>query len=155
MKITEIRTYLMHAGAPSLKTWAADGSFGAQGFSKNLTGTRNWLFVKVFHRRGDHGHRRMLGLAARDRDGGAGPLSAADRRGSDHIERLWQKMMIAIMGHGMTGTVGAGAINGIDMALWDIKGKKLGVPSGTCSAARCGTASAAIRMRRRPRRRSR
>ena len=45
-----------------------------------------------------------------------------------HIERLWQKMHIAIMGHGMTGTVGAGAMTGIDMALWDIKGKALGVP---------------------------
>jgi galactonate dehydratase len=45
-----------------------------------------------------------------------------------HIERLWQKMQIAIMGHGMTGTVGAGAMTGIDMALWDIKGKVLGVP---------------------------
>jgi galactonate dehydratase len=37
-------------------------------------------------------------------------------------------MMIAIMGHGMTGTVGGGAMTGIDMALWDIKGKALGVP---------------------------
>ena len=48
MKITEIRTYLMHAGSPSLKRWAADGSFGAQTYSKNLTGSRNWLFVKIF-----------------------------------------------------------------------------------------------------------
>ena len=47
MKITEIRTYLMHAGAPNLRKWAADGSFGTQSFSKNLTGSRNWLFVKL------------------------------------------------------------------------------------------------------------
>ncbi len=128
MKITEIRTYLMHAGAPSLKTWAADGSFGAQGFSKNLTGTRNWLFVKVFTDEGItgigecSGWPRVIETAVQD-------LSRL-LIGEDptHIERLWQKMMIAIMGHGMTGTVGAGAINGIDMALWDIKGKKLGVP---------------------------
>jgi galactonate dehydratase len=128
MKITEIRTYLMHAGAPSLKAWAADGSFGAQSFSKNLTGTRNWLFVKVFTDAGItgigecSGWPRVIDTAVKD-------LSRL-LIGEDptHIERLWQKMFVAIMGHGMTGTVGAGAINGIDMALWDIKGKALGVP---------------------------
>lgn len=43
-------------------------------------------------------------------------------------ERLAQKMMVATMGHGLTGTVGQGVIGAIDMALWDIKGKALGVP---------------------------
>jgi L-alanine-DL-glutamate epimerase-like enolase superfamily enzyme len=44
------------------------------------------------------------------------------------IERLWQKMLVAQMGHGMTGIVGAGAMTGVDMALWDIKGKALNTP---------------------------
>ena len=44
------------------------------------------------------------------------------------IERLWHKMMASMMGHGMLGVVGHGALTGIEMALWDIKGKALGVP---------------------------
>jgi len=41
---------------------------------------------------------------------------------------VWSKMLAAIMGHGMTGVVGSGAMTGIEMALWDLKGKALGVP---------------------------
>jgi galactonate dehydratase len=128
MKITAIRTYLMHAGAPSLRAWAADGSFGAQSYSKNLTGTRNWLFVKIVTDEGItgigecSGWPRVLETAVKD----LSPLLIGED--PTHIERLWQKLQIAIMGHGMTGTVGAGAITGLDMALWDIKGKALGVP---------------------------
>ena len=128
MKITDVKTFLMHAGAPSLKSWAADGSFGTQTYSGNLTGTRNWLFVKVYTDEGItgigecSGWPRVIETAVQD--------LRALLVGEDptHIERLWQKMMIAIMGHGMTGTVGGGAMTGIDMALWDIKGKALGVP---------------------------
>ena len=128
MQITDVKTFLMHAGAPSLKSWAADGSFGTQTYSGNLTGTRNWLFVKVYTDEGItgigecSGWPRVIETAVQD--------LRALLVGEDptHIERLWQKMMIAIMGHGMTGTVGGGAMTGIDMALWDIKGKALGVP---------------------------
>ncbi|MBL8701221.1 MAG: mandelate racemase/muconate lactonizing enzyme family protein [Alphaproteobacteria bacterium] len=128
MKITGIKTFLMHAGSPSLKRWASDGSFGTQSFSKNLTGTRNWLFVKVSTDEGIigigecSGWPRVLQTAVHDLT----PLLVGED--PTHIERLWQKMQIAIMGHGMTGVVGAGAMTGIDMALWDIKGKALGVP---------------------------
>jgi galactonate dehydratase len=128
MKITEVKTFLMHAGAPSLKSWASDGSFGTQVFSGNLTGTRNWLFVKVYTDEGVvgigecSGWPRVIETAVQDLKA---LLIGEDPQ---HIERLWQKMQIAIMGHGMTGTVGAGAMTGIDMALWDIKGKVLGVP---------------------------
>jgi galactonate dehydratase len=128
VKITDIKTFLMHAGAPQLKSWASDGSFGTQVFSGNLTGTRNWLFVKVYTDEGVvglgecSGWPRVIETAVQDLKA---LLIGEDPQ---HIERLWQKMQIAIMGHGMTGTVGAGAMTGIDMALWDIKGKVLGVP---------------------------
>jgi galactonate dehydratase len=128
LKITDIKTFLMHAGAPSLKSWASDGSFGNQAFSKNLTGSRNWLFVKVVTDEGIvgigecSGWPRVIRTAVEDLKGilvGEDPT---------HIEKLWQKMHIAMMGHGLTGVVGAGAITGIDMALWDIKGKALNTP---------------------------
>ena len=128
MKITDVKTFLMHAGSPQLKSWASDGSFGTQVFSGNLTGTRNWLFVKVYTDEGVvglgecSGWPRVIETAVQDLKAW---LIGEDPQ---HIERLWQKMQIAIMGHGMTGTVGAGAMTGIDMALWDIKGKVLGVP---------------------------
>jgi len=128
VKITDVKTFLMHAGSPQLKSWASDGSFGTQVFSGNLTGTRNWLFVKVYTDEGVvglgecSGWPRVIETAVQDLKA---LLIGEDPQ---HIERLWQKMQIAIMGHGMTGTVGAGAMTGIDMALWDIKGKVLGVP---------------------------
>ena len=44
------------------------------------------------------------------------------------IEKIWQKMFLAMMGHGMTGVVGGGAMTAIEMALWDIQGKALNLP---------------------------
>jgi len=43
------------------------------------------------------------------------------------IERLWRKMYHATMYYGRRGAV-IHAMSGIDIALWDIKGKALGVP---------------------------
>ncbi len=111
MKITEIKTYLMNAGV--------EGG----GWAK-----RNWLFVKIFTDEGVYGvgeasgWPRVVETAIRDLSEmliGEDPMQ---------IERVWQKMYIAMMGHGMTGIVGGGALTGIEMALWDIKGKALGVP---------------------------
>ena len=112
MKITEIKTYLMHAAPPDQGGWAA----------------RNWLFVKVFTDEGIYGvgeasgWPRVIETAIKDLT----PLLI----GEDpfHIERLWNKMLNAMMGHGMTGIVGSGALTGIEMALWDIKGKALKAP---------------------------
>ena len=121
MKITEIKTFLMQAGSPSDRAWASDGK-GHQ------TGSRNWLFVKVHTDEGTYGvgecsgWPRVIEAAVQDL---AHVLVGEDPA---HIEKLWQKMMVAQMAHGMTGVVGAGAMSGIDMALWDIKGKALGTP---------------------------
>ncbi|MCH7910082.1 MAG: sulfatase-like hydrolase/transferase [Candidatus Hydrogenedentes bacterium] len=112
MKIVDIKTYLMHAGPPGHTGWVK----------------RNWLFVKVFTDEGIYGvgeasgWPRVVQTAIQDLTPiliGEDPM---------HIGKLWQKMLLAIMGHGMTGTVGSGAMTGIEMALWDIKGKALNVP---------------------------
>ncbi len=65
-----------------------------------------------------------------------------------NIDRLWQKMLTSLMGHGMTGTVGGGVMTGIEMALWDIKGKAPWASRcGTCSAAASVTASRSMGTR--------
>ena len=112
MKITEIKTYLMNAGVTG------------GGWSK-----RNWLFVKIFTDEGIYGvgeasgWPRVVETAIHDLT----PLLIGENPFA--IEKLWQKLFIAMMGHGMTGIVGGGALTGIEMALWDIKGKALGVPA--------------------------
>ena len=127
MKITGIRTFLMHVGQPDPSKWASDRQAGS-GASKQFGGTRNWLFLKIDTDEGItgigecSGWPRVVETAIRD----LAPLLIGEDPA--HIERLWQKMHIAMMGHGMLGTVGGGAMTGIDMALWDIKGKALGVP---------------------------
>ena len=124
MKITGISTFLMHVGGPPQGSVATE--LGRKGAA--FGGTRNWLFVKVYTDAGItgigecSGWPRVVETAVQDLSRllvGEDPV---------HTERLWQTMHTAIMGHGMTGTVGFGAITGIDMALWDIKGKALGVP---------------------------
>ena len=112
MKITQIKTYLMQCAPPQASGWSA----------------RNWLFIKVETDAGIYGvgeasgWPRVVETAIHDLT----PLMI----GEDpfHIERLWGKMQVAMMGHGMTGIVGSGAMTGIEMALWDIKGKALGQP---------------------------
>lgn len=111
MKITGIETYLMNA-ARSGGGWQS----------------RNWLFVKVQSDEGVYGigessgWPRVVQTAIQDLTPiliGADPMQ---------IEAIVQGLHVAMMGHGMTGVVGSGAISGIEMALWDLKGKVLGVP---------------------------
>ena len=135
MKISDIKTFLMHVGAPDLKAWASDNAFGSDTVSKGNTGTRNWLFVKVYTDEGIVGiGEGIVGIGECSGWPRVIETAVQDLKriliGEDptHIERLWQRVMSAIMVHGMTGTVGGGAMTGIDTALWDIKGKALGVP---------------------------
>ncbi len=118
MKITEIKTFLM---SPPPKP-SDEGKPGSSWTA------RNWLFVKVHTDEGifgigeGSGWPRVIETAVQD----IAPILI----GEDpmNIERIWQKILTATMGNGMTGTVGSGAMNGIDMALWDIKGKALSTP---------------------------
>ena len=112
MKITDIKTFLVDATPP--------GGWGGGG--------RNWLFVKVETDEGIYGWGeasgwpRVIETAVQDLKIiliGLDPT---------RIELIWQKMLLGMMGHGLTGVVGAGAMTGIECALWDILGKKLGVP---------------------------
>ena len=99
MKITNIRTFLVDASAPG--GWPS----------------RNWLFVKVETDEGivglgeASGWPRVVQTAIQDLT----PVLVGED--PTRIERLWQKMLLAIMGHGMTGVVGAGAMTGIEIAL--------------------------------------
>lgn len=126
MKITAIDTYLMQVGGPRMGGAAA----GARDYFEggNFGGSRNWLFVRIATDDGIHGvgecsgWPRVVETAIKD----LAPLLMGEDPA--HIDRLWHKMLAAMMGHGMLGTVGGGALTGIEMALWDIKGKALGQP---------------------------
>jgi galactonate dehydratase len=112
MKITDIQTFLMHAGMPDSTGWRS----------------RNWLFIKIHTDEGIYGvgegsgWPRVVETAIRDLT----PILIGEN--PFNVEALWQKLFIAMMGHGMTGVVGGGALAAIEMALLDIKGKALGVP---------------------------
>ncbi|MES3020276.1 MAG: mandelate racemase/muconate lactonizing enzyme family protein [Pseudomonadota bacterium] len=124
MKITKIKTFLMQAASPAETAWSAGGSEGGM----SSAGARNWLFLKVYTDAGVtgvgecSGWPRVVQTAVQDLEH---ILVGEDPR---HIERLWQRMNVAMMGHGQSGVLAYGAMAGIDMALWDIKGKVLDTP---------------------------
>lgn len=119
MKITDIKTYLVDASRPG--GWAA----------------RNWCFVKVETDEGINGIGEASGWPRVIQTAIADLTPILIGEDPTRIERLWQKMLLATMGHGMTGIVGGGAMTGIEIALWDILGKKLGVPVCDLLGGRC------------------
>ena len=112
MQITEIKTFLVDATPPS--GWGGGG--------------RNWLFVKVETDEGISGIGEASGWPRVIQTAITDLTTILIGEDPCRIERLWQKMLLGMMGHGMTGVVGAGAMTGIEIACWDILGKKLGVP---------------------------
>ena len=126
MKIESVETLLMKAGPPGETAWSAPTATARGGMS--MGATRHWLFVRITCEDGTHGvgegsgWPKVVETAVQDL---APLLIGEDPR---HIERLWQRLHLATMSHGIVGTVGGGAIGALDMALWDIKGKALGTP---------------------------
>ncbi|RVT42471.1 mandelate racemase/muconate lactonizing enzyme family protein [Sphingobium algorifonticola] len=120
MKIRSVTPYVMQAGAPTETSWSAKGM--------SMSGSRCWCFVQVETDDGlcgigeGSGWPLVVGAAIADL---GQVLVGEDAR---NIDRLWHRMFVAQMGHGRTGVVGSGAIGAIDMALWDLNAKALGVP---------------------------
>lgn len=120
MRITSVKSYLMAAGSPSETAWSAQGMSAA--------GSRHWCFIRIETEDGLTGVGEGSGwpkLVAAAIDDLSPLLVGEDAR---HIDKLWHKLFIAQMGHGQTGTVGAGALSAIDIALWDLNAKALGIP---------------------------
>lgn len=124
MRITAVTPYVMAAGAPGETSWSAGGPEG--GMSSG--GARHWCFVKIETDEGIYGvgegsgWPKVVGAAIADL------ASLLIGENPENIDRLWHKLFVAQMGHGQTGVVGAGALSAIDMALWDLNAKALGVP---------------------------
>ena len=125
MKITEVKTFLMQAGSASS---GKPPKMSAAGPDGKKPGSRNWLFVKIYTDAGIvgigecSGWPRVIEKAIEDLSW----LLIGEDPGN--IECIAQKLQVAMMGHGMLGTVAGGALTGIDLALWDIKGKALNTP---------------------------
>lgn len=130
MKITGVETFLLRAGPPQGVAGQTEGASATVATATGLPfgATRHWLFLEI------HTDAGIVGVG----EGSGWPLvvEAAVRDlapvliGEDptHIERLWLKMRAAMGSHGITGTVGGGALSALEMALWDIKGKALDTP---------------------------
>ena len=134
MKIIAIRGHLMQAGAPGHTGWSATGK-------SSLATGRNWFFVTVETDVGligtgeGSGWPRVVAAAVEDLSRVLIGETVRD------VERINQKLRVALMGHGQTGVVGMGAVAAIDMALWDLNAQALRVP---VSALLGGTVRASV-----------
>jgi galactonate dehydratase len=113
IRITDVKTYLVDAN---------------RGDSSERPRGRNWLFVKIFTDAGITGVGEGGGWPEVVRVGIEELKHFLVGENPFEIERLWLRLYDVLHGHGITGAVRGGALGAIDMALWDIKGKALGVP---------------------------
>jgi galactonate dehydratase len=124
---------LVAAGRPRALRGQADGSLEIVKVEPilltGLRGSAPWVFVRVETADG------FVGWGEGTNYPGVRPIATAVTtlssvvigRSAWDIEALWQRMYRFMYYNGMGGVVLA-AISGIDMALYDIVGKKLGVP---------------------------
>ena len=120
MKITKVQPFIM---------WGGDA--GGKDYSSTMWGRgagRNWLFVKVETDEGIYGWGEGSLVNQTPTIAKAVHMVAEDIIGHDAsaIERHWQVMFLHNRYRG--GVIINSAISAIDQALWDIKGKTLGVP---------------------------
>lgn len=113
MKITEIKTYLINANDSK----RAERPRG-----------RNWVFCKIMTDEGLYGVGEGGGWPTICQRGIQEVAPILIGENPFDIERLYFKVYDFLHGHGLTGSVRGGVVAAIDTALWDIKGKALGVP---------------------------
>jgi galactonate dehydratase len=123
VRITRLQTFLMQVGDDGRKANVRSIAKASKGRTR-----RNWLFVKLHTDEGLTGVGECSGWpsAIRTMLHDLEPVLLGED--PQHIERLWHKVRLAAMGHGHVGTPLGGLLAGLDMALWDIKGKALGQP---------------------------
>ena len=122
MKITKITPYLVSAPAPFLATGED---------SNQAASNREYLFVEVNTDEGVTGWGEVTGTREQANRGVASLINhVSDLLEGDepkNIEKIWHKVFRHFTYMGSRGAT-TSAISGIDIALWDIRGKVLGVP---------------------------
>ena len=122
MKITKITPYLISASAPFLPTAHDSGS---------EVRNREYLFVSVDTDEGVTGWGEITCTRDQANRGVASLISRVSEllKGDDpkNIEKIWHKVFRHFTYMGSRGAT-TSVISGIDIALWDIRGKVLGVP---------------------------
>jgi len=123
MKITKVTPWLIKAQRPFLDT--ADDS-------KNANRFKEYVFVEVSTDEGITGWGEITGTSAvSNRTVCAGLRHVSERIEGDDprlIEMIWNKIFRAFTYMGSRGASTNNIISAIDIALWDIRGKVLGLP---------------------------